>query len=154
MPATLADVNEALQKAGLTPRGAFHPQPEDGVPELAIGRPVMTLVLADNAGPTMWAAFSTERDPAFDLLDDWSRDVLEPIAKTFGAKALFPLSDRRWRRERRSAGPETGLRPGFHVAAGNHSRHARCCHLPVRTQDHHAAPGISGSFRQPIRATL
>ncbi len=91
MPTSLADVNEALQKAGLTPRGAFHPKPEDGVPELASGRPVMTLILAGNAGPTMWAAFSETCDPAVDLLDDWSRDVLKPLAETFGGKALFPF---------------------------------------------------------------
>lgn len=91
MPTTLADVNEALQKAGLTPRGAFHPEPEDSVPEISSGLPVMTLVLAGNAGPNMWAAFSAERDPEVHLLDDWSRDVLEPLAETFGARALFPF---------------------------------------------------------------
>jgi len=31
MPTTLAEVNEALQKAYLTPRGAFHREPEDGL---------------------------------------------------------------------------------------------------------------------------
>jgi hypothetical protein len=88
---TLAAVNEALQKAGLTPRGAFHPKPEDGVPELFNGQQAMTLVLAGNAGPAMWAAFSSVRDPMIDRLDDWSRDVLEPLAKSFGALALFPF---------------------------------------------------------------
>ncbi len=91
MPVTLADVNEALQAAGLTPRGAFNPRPEDGVPEPAAGRPAMTLVLTGNAGPAMWAAFSAARDPAVELLDDWSRDVLEPLARSFGALALFPF---------------------------------------------------------------
>lgn len=91
MPTTLADVNEALQKAGLTPRGAFHPKPEDGVPELASGRPAVTLVLAGNAGPAMWEAFSAARDPAVDLLDEWSRDVLGPLAVSIGARALFPF---------------------------------------------------------------
>ncbi len=91
MPTTLADINEALQKAGLTPRGAFHLGPQDGVPELASGRPAMTLVLAGNAGPDMWAAFSAVRDPAVDLLDDWSHDVLEPLARSFGTIALYPF---------------------------------------------------------------
>ncbi len=67
MPATLADINEALQKAGLTPRGAFHPKPEDGVPDFASCRPVMTLVLAGNAGPTMWAAFSAAASIGLEL---------------------------------------------------------------------------------------
>ena len=91
MPVTLADVNGALRKAGLTPRGAFHPGAEDGVPELASGQPAATLVLAGNAGPAMMAAFSAARDLAVDLLDDWSRDVLEPLAESFGARALFPF---------------------------------------------------------------
>ena len=91
MPTTLADINEALQNAGLTPRGAFHPEPEDGVPELAAGRPALTLILAGNAGPAMWQMFSTTRNPAVDLLDDWSRDELEQLAHSFGALALFPF---------------------------------------------------------------
>lgn len=91
MPITLDDINKALHKAGLTPRGAFTPEPEDGVPELAAGRPAMTLVLAGNAGPAMWTAFSAARNPAVELLDDWSRDVLEPLARSFGAVALFPF---------------------------------------------------------------
>ena len=73
MSTTLAAVNEALQKGGLTPRGAFHPEPEDGVPELSDGQQAMTLVLAGNAGPTMWTdeisfpvmSFSVSRPPDF-----------------------------------------------------------------------------------------
>lgn len=91
MPRTPAEINEALQKAGLTPRGAFHPEPADGVPELSGGRQAGTLVLAGNAGPAMWAAFSSSRDPSIDLLDDWSRDAFGPLARSFGALALFPF---------------------------------------------------------------
>jgi hypothetical protein len=91
MALDLLSVNETLRQAGLTPRGAFHPTPEDGVPELANGKPAATLVLAGNAGPTMWAAFSAARDPAHDLLDDWSRDIFGPIAETLDAVAFFPF---------------------------------------------------------------
>lgn len=99
----LAEINEALRTAGLTPRGAFHPEPQDGVPELAAGRPTLTLVLAGNAGPDMWAAFSAARDPAVELLDDWSLDVLAPLARSFGAVALYPFQEphlpfQRWAR--------------------------------------------------------
>ncbi len=87
----LNSVNDALAKAGLAPRGAFHPQAEDGVPDLAPGRPALTIVLAGNAGPEMWRAFNAARDPAVAFLDDWSRDVLEPLARTFEAKALYPF---------------------------------------------------------------
>ncbi|MDH3581177.1 MAG: hypothetical protein OEM91_11200 [Hyphomicrobiales bacterium] len=91
MATKLADIYEALRAAGLTPRGAFKPEPEDGVPELAAGQPAKTLVLAGNAGPAMWTAFSAARDTEIDLLDDWSRDVLEPLAHAFGARALYPF---------------------------------------------------------------
>ncbi len=91
MPTALAEIEDALRTAGLTPRGAFHPEPQDGVPDIASGRPALTLVLAGNAGPAMWAAFSVQRDPAVDLLDDWSLDLLEPLARSFGARALFPF---------------------------------------------------------------
>ncbi len=103
MPVTVTDINAALQKVGLTPRGAFNPGPDDGVPELGPGRPALTLVLAGNAGPDMWTAFSAARDTATDLLDDWSRDILEPLARSFDARALFPfqkphLPFQRWAR--------------------------------------------------------
>ena len=91
MSTTLTEINKALQAAGLTSRGAFHPEPEDGVPALAEGQPTKTLVMAGNAGPAMWAAFSSTRNPAIELLDDWSRDVFEPLAQSFGAIALFPF---------------------------------------------------------------
>lgn len=91
MALTLTAVEDVLREAGLAPRGAFHPLPEDGVPEIVPGRPAATVVLAGNAGPAMWTAFSAARDPAHELLDDWSRDVLLPLADRFEAAALFPF---------------------------------------------------------------
>jgi len=88
---TLAAVEHELRDAGLTPRGAFHPEPEDGAPDIQPGRPAATVVLAGNAGPGMWRAFSAERDPDRDTLDDWSRAKLEPLAARLGARALYPF---------------------------------------------------------------
>ena len=148
MRTTLADVNGALKKAGLTPRGAFHPEPEDGVPELATAKPAMTLVLAGNAGPAMWTAFSAARDPAADLLDDWSRDVLEPLAHSFGALALFPfqkphLPFQRWARRAEACHasplgmfihPDHGLWHGYRGAhhGASHSIGSRCGNIRDR----------------------
>ncbi len=87
----LQRINAALRQAGLTPRGAFHPVPGDGVPDIAPEQPAKTLILAGNAGPDMWQAFSASRNTDTDLLDDWSRDQLTPLAETFGARALFPF---------------------------------------------------------------
>lgn len=91
MPMSLSTINSALRQAGLTPRGAFHPEAKDCAPEIDPGIPAMTIVLAGNAGPDMWQAFSSARDPMVTLMDDWSRDVLEPLAQKFDAKALYPF---------------------------------------------------------------
>ena len=87
----LTRITRAIEAAGLTPLGAFQPEPADAVPALADGRPARTLVLAGNAGPAMWRAFSAARDPSRDLLDDWSRDVLDRMAGDLGARAVYPF---------------------------------------------------------------
>jgi hypothetical protein len=39
----------------------------------------------------MFDRFAAERDPALDSMDDWTRDVLTPLAKSLGAHAMFPF---------------------------------------------------------------
>jgi len=87
----LKEIEQALRAAGLTPRGAFHPEGSDGVPEVAAGTAAHTLVLAGNAGEQMWHAFEAARAGTALTLDLWSRRVLEPLAAQFGARALFPF---------------------------------------------------------------
>ena len=50
-----------------------------------------SLVLIGNAGPAMFDRFASERDPALDLMDQWTQDVLAPLANELGARALFPF---------------------------------------------------------------
>ncbi len=90
MSVTLEQVEEALREKGLVPRGAFHPEDGDGVPLLAEGGAAGTVVLAGNAGPEMWKAFSDHRPAGPDPLDGWSHTVLEGLAREFGAEALYP----------------------------------------------------------------
>ncbi|MBT5300542.1 MAG: 4Fe-4S dicluster domain-containing protein [Rhodospirillaceae bacterium] len=132
----LATLNDAFRKVGLTPRGAFHPEPDDGVPDVKPGHPTATLVLAGNAGPDMWDAFSACRDPARDLLDDWSRDVLAPLAEAFGGLALYPfqkphLPFQRWAQKAEPCQasplgmfihPDYGLWHGYRGAVALHER--------------------------------
>jgi hypothetical protein len=87
---TLNDVEAALEDAGLTPRGAFHPEADDGVPDLPDGRAAGTLVLAGNVGPAMWQAFEKSKTLGPDALDRWSGEVLRPIADRFGGAAHLP----------------------------------------------------------------
>ena len=104
----IATVEATLGDAGLALLGAFHPEPGDGVPPLAEGRPAATLAIAGNVGPAMWRAFERGRIDEPDPLDAWSRRVLTPIAARLGGHALFPfggppyLPFQRWARR---AGP-------------------------------------------------
>ncbi len=50
-----------------------------------------SLVLVGNAGPAMFERFASERDPAHDLMDQWTQDVLTPVADELGAQAQFPF---------------------------------------------------------------
>ncbi|MSP68110.1 MAG: 4Fe-4S dicluster domain-containing protein [Alphaproteobacteria bacterium] len=86
----MAAVEAALGAAGFTPRGAFHPEPADGVPALAGGEAAATVVLAGNAGPTLWRAFTAASDPVRDLLNDWVEATVTQLAERFGAGVVFP----------------------------------------------------------------
>ncbi len=86
------DVETAVRDAGLTPRGAFHPEPTAGVPAVEPGRPARTLTMVGNAGPAMWQAFRANSDPAKDRLDNWSQEVVTDLARSLGAAALYPFS--------------------------------------------------------------
>ncbi len=89
----MTTIEAALAREGLIARGGFHPEPGDGVPALAEGRPVRTLVMAGNAGPEMWRAFAAgpEFATAPDPLNSWSERVLGELAAELGATALFPF---------------------------------------------------------------
>ena len=93
MAPDLARIEAAVAAAGLTPRGAFHPEADDGVPPLAGGAAAATVVLAGNAGPGMWAAFAAAgtQPGGANPLDEWTRRVLEGVAADLGATALFPF---------------------------------------------------------------
>jgi hypothetical protein len=81
-------IASAVAPVGFVTRGGFHPAPADGVPENP-----GTLVMIGNTGPAMWEAFrAAVPEPAgSDPLDDWTREVLTGVARSFGATALFPF---------------------------------------------------------------
>lgn len=89
-----ARIAEALDAAGLTARGGFHPEPADAVPGLPDGRPAGTLVLAGTVGGESWARFRRSpeaMDGEADPLDRWSRRIVEEVARSFDAVPLFPF---------------------------------------------------------------
>lgn len=75
-----------INKYGLMSRGAFHPRTGDGVPEKTA-----TLVMIGNAGPDMWRIFSKTGAHGPDPLDTWTRAVLDPIAASLDAQAVYPF---------------------------------------------------------------
>ncbi len=90
---TYEAITESLAEHGLLLRGGFHPDPEDGVPGLADGRPAAALLMVGNAGPGMWQAFSAApeaHDGGRDPLDRWSRRVIGGLAQELGGAAHFP----------------------------------------------------------------
>jgi hypothetical protein len=74
-----------LAPFGLILRGGFHPAADDAVPD-GVG----TLLLVGSAGPALWQAFARTRPDGPDPLDRWIAAAVGPIAKRFGARALYP----------------------------------------------------------------
>ena len=84
---------------GLALRGAFHPAPGDGAPDLAGQRPAGTLVLLGFAGRGGWPYFARSPEASDGLghpLDRWSRRVVGSLATSHSAEALFPFEGPPW----------------------------------------------------------
>jgi len=97
-----ASLEQAAAKAaavGIALRGAFHPAPEDGVPALADGKPVATLVLVGLVGRAQWPVFAVSPEAADGRahpLDRWSQRVIGELADELGARALYPFEGPPW----------------------------------------------------------
>ncbi|MBC8038730.1 MAG: hypothetical protein H7X89_16115 [Rhizobiales bacterium] len=79
-------VLSAIGRAGFTAFGWFVLNPADNVPTDA-----RFVILIGNAGPAMFRRFARERDPAVDLLDDWTRETVSALARDLEATAVFPF---------------------------------------------------------------
>lgn len=87
-------IEATARGVGLTIRGGFHVENDDGVPALDDGRGVRTVILLGNVGSSLWPAFSTSvelHDGAAHPLDRWTRRVAGAVAAQVGATALFPF---------------------------------------------------------------
>lgn len=82
----LEEIGAALARHGLILRGGFHAGPDE--PGLDGAR---TILLAGNAGGAMWDAFAPHIDGAPHPLDRWTRRVIDPLAKEFGARPVYPF---------------------------------------------------------------
>lgn len=83
-----------INAAGLSPRGAFHVEPGDGVPGSAGGDGERTLILLGNAGSAFWSRFRASeeyRDGRPHPLDRWSERVINSLGRELGARSVFPF---------------------------------------------------------------
>jgi hypothetical protein len=68
------------------PLGWFATLPRDGLPS-----DTKSVVLIGNAGPAMFERFARERDPEREQLDLWTREVVNRLAASLGAGAVYPF---------------------------------------------------------------
>lgn len=90
-----ADIGKALKGTGLFCRGGFRPGPDDGVPGVS-GEANAGVVMIGNAGSGIWPPFEASRSQRRRKnephpMNEWTRDVMSPIAARLGAKVLFPF---------------------------------------------------------------
>lgn len=86
---TYGEIESLCRSAGLDISGAFHPTPEDTVPETC-----ETLILLSPLEPGFWASFQQSPeylDGGADPIDLWSTRVISDLAKRLEATPLFPF---------------------------------------------------------------
>jgi hypothetical protein len=88
-----AEVATAVAATGFLARGGFVPEPGEEVPVAPGGAPARSIVVVGNVGGTVWERFRSGETPGPDPLDRWTRDVLEPLAASFGAGFVHPSDE-------------------------------------------------------------
>jgi hypothetical protein len=75
-------VLHAIRRASFVPLGWLAPPDMDSVG---------FMILIGNAGPDMFRRFARERDVQTASMDDWTRQVVDPLASSLGARAVYPF---------------------------------------------------------------
>jgi len=85
----------ALAEHGLIVRGGFSFAEDEAAPPGPSGAGARSVMLVGHGGGSIWPHFSAwlgeQGEPPADPLDCWSRHVLDPIARRFGARAVYPF---------------------------------------------------------------
>jgi epoxyqueuosine reductase QueG len=72
----------SIRREGFTPLGWFAPTDM---------RETKFVVLFGNVGLDMFKRFAMERDERHESLDEWTKSVVDPLAASFDAKAVYPF---------------------------------------------------------------
>jgi ferredoxin len=87
---TISGIANLLLKNGLIPRGALWLDPAE-----ALSLKAKSLILIGHAGSSIWPHFTkwrqTQPPDLANPLDAWSEQVISPIAKALGGRAIFPF---------------------------------------------------------------
>jgi hypothetical protein len=88
-----AEVAAAVATTGFAARGGFVPEPGEAVPAAPGGAATRSIVVIGNIGGAIWDRFRAEEPSGPDPLDRWTRDVLRPLAASFGAGFVHPSDE-------------------------------------------------------------
>jgi hypothetical protein len=96
----LSELRAALAPHGVFLRGVVSFADGEPAPTLDDGKAARSVALLGNVGGSIWTAFERWRHGlpnrgGENPLDTWSKAVIEPVARAFGATAYFP-SDPPW----------------------------------------------------------
>ncbi|OHV77920.1 4Fe-4S dicluster domain-containing protein [Ensifer sp. LCM 4579] len=110
----LEAIRAALRPHGLFLRGTVNFANGEEAPSLDGGAAAASVVLIGNIGGSIWAPFTRWREGepdrgGRDPLDNWSKEVILPVAEAAGATAYFP-SDPPWQPFQQWAMRAEGLR--------------------------------------------
>jgi ferredoxin len=72
----------SIRREGFTPLGWFAPLDMDQT---------KFVILIGNVGLDMFKRFAMERNERIDSMDEWTKAVVDPLATTFDAKAVYPF---------------------------------------------------------------
>ncbi len=81
-------IEEKLSPYGFKALGVFTIEAGDKVP-VENG---VSAVLVGNYGGEMFDRYAADRDPLTQTMDEWTQQVIEPLAKDLKATALYPFS--------------------------------------------------------------
>ncbi len=89
-------IADRLARHGLALRGGFHPDETDTVPRDHPGGSPQTVLLVGVIGGAAWTAFQSARPDTANPLDDWTRAIVDPLARDENAIAIHPNDKPYW----------------------------------------------------------